>query len=192
VTRCSPTKARQLIHRERALMVVARAMAENRPLKELEPELGLSYKTILRYRDVLMNRMRESNETTIEEYRQEQLADLAELKEKLESPTIKDDRKVELALSIIDREIRLLGTAAPSKAIVGHVPADIDPEKLVGYRRFVFETRFMDAVTLEKVFEFCRTLNIAPAPRVIHPPATPVEGWDDETPRLTDGGDTCA
>jgi hypothetical protein len=109
------TRLQRQLDREQCISAVARALAEGRPLSELAPELGRSYKQILRYKDLLMKQIQTGTRTTMEEYRAEQLAELAELKSKLEDPSIKPDRKVELALSIIDREIKLLGTAAPEK-----------------------------------------------------------------------------
>ncbi len=109
------SRLQRQLDREQCIAAVARALAEGRPLIELTPELGRSYKQILRYKDFLMGKLRGETETTLAEYKQAQLEELAELKAKLESPNIKDDRKVELALSIIDREIKLLGTAAPEK-----------------------------------------------------------------------------
>jgi transposase-like protein len=109
------TRLQRQFDREHCIAAVARALAEGRPLSELAPELGRSYKQILRYKDLLMSQIQTGTRITMEEYRADQLEELAELKSKLEDPAIKPDRKVELALSIIDREIKLLGTAAPEK-----------------------------------------------------------------------------
>jgi hypothetical protein len=148
----SPYQKRQDMHRERALTVVSQAMVEGRPLKDLVPELGCSYKTILRYRDLLMKRTTENNDLTIDDYRQAQLLELAELKEKLESPNIKDDRKVELALSIIDREIKLLGTAAPEKLQV--TGPQLNPTYLA-IAKAMADVAEEDQI---KVLEFAKTL----------------------------------
>ena len=53
---------------------------------------------------------------------------LQELKMDLSDPKIKADRRIELALAILDREMKLLGTAAPTKSIQAHVSsAQLDP-----------------------------------------------------------------
>jgi hypothetical protein len=59
----------------------------------------------------------------------EQYRFLQGLKVDLADPKIKADRRIELALSILDREMKLLGTAAPTKSIQAHVSssAKLDP-----------------------------------------------------------------
>jgi hypothetical protein len=63
----------------------------------------------------------EQNMTQLEQWRDDHIQELAELREKLESPDIKPDVKIALALQIIREDSRLKGTAAPAKSIVGHV-----------------------------------------------------------------------
>lgn len=55
------------------------------------------------------------------------------------------------------------------KSIGVNVNADIDPAKLVGYRRFVLETSGLDGDGLEKVYEFARSLT-RPEPVSYLPP----------------------
>jgi hypothetical protein len=52
---------------------------------------------------------------------------LQELKRDLKSPSIKDGDKISLALSILDREMRLVGTEAPSRSISQHISSQLDP-----------------------------------------------------------------
>jgi hypothetical protein len=58
----------------------------------------------------------------------EQYIELQAMKGLCEDPKIRPDRKIELLLGILDREMRLLGTAAPTKSIQAHVSAgQLDP-----------------------------------------------------------------
>jgi len=98
---------------------------------------------------------------------------------------MKDSETVHSLLAIHDRIVTLLGLAAPTKSISAKVSADVDPSALVGYRKFVAVTCHMDAAMLEKVYTFASKLNVAPAVRVIGPPATS-ELWD-EPKQLAEG-----
>ena len=98
---------------------------------------------------------------------------------------MKDSETIHSLLAIHDRIVTLLGLAAPTKSISAKVNADVDPSALVGYRKFVAVTCHMDAATLEKVYTFASKLNVAPAVRVIGPPATS-ELWD-EPKQLAEG-----
>jgi hypothetical protein len=87
---------------------------------------------------------------------------------------------------ILDSIARITGANAPSKSLSVSVDASGDPAKLIGYRKFVYETRFLDGDSLEQVFAFCRTLNTPPPARVFNPPTTS-ELWEDEPKQLIEG-----
>jgi hypothetical protein len=59
----------------------------------------------------------EQNMSQIEQWRDEHIAELRELREKLEYPLIRPAEKIALALTIIREDSRIKGTAAPSKSI---------------------------------------------------------------------------
>lgn len=90
----------------------------------------------------------------IEIHQAEQYIWLQELKMQLSLPGIKNDRRIELALSILDREMKLLGTAEPSKSITAHVNADGNGR----FHRFVTAAAGLSDAQLEQVFQFA--LNI--------------------------------
>lgn len=73
-----------------------------------------------------MNQSSQANGSAFGEHRDRQLTELLELKGALENSAIKADRRIELALSILDREMKLLGTAAPTK----HINANFSGPKL--------------------------------------------------------------
>lgn len=61
-----------------------------------------------------------ANAEAFDHYRQKQLEELESLRAELKNDKIKPDRRIDLALSILDREIRLLGTEAPSRSVNVH------------------------------------------------------------------------
>jgi hypothetical protein len=120
--------AAELDNRERRLIVLARFRQERRTLQDYADETGVSKTTAISDKKIFMERLHGDVDSEIHIYRQCQLAELNELRAQLKSPSIKDDRKIELALSILDREADLLGTWAPAKSITAHVDAaQLDP-----------------------------------------------------------------
>lgn len=126
----------------------------------------------------LRSQWEDANMDSIGEYRAAQLIELSELKAQLVSPNIPPVKKVELALAIIDREIDLLGTKAATKTITANINTDVDPEQLVGYRRFVYETSGLTTEQVESVYQFARKM-LRPA-TVEHTPPASSELWDEE------------
>lgn len=76
----------------------------------------------------------------------------------VDAEDMKDTETVNSLLQIHDRLARLLGLDAPTKSISAKVNADVDPDALVGYRRFVAETRGLDTEQIEAVYKFARSL----------------------------------
>ncbi|HKV79774.1 MAG TPA: hypothetical protein VJP02_16615 [Candidatus Sulfotelmatobacter sp.] len=126
---------------------------------ELAKSLHVSRNTIAEDRKHLMNIVSGEAKTEMVIYREQQLAELVDLRDVLSDPKIKPDRKVELTLAIIDREMRLTGTAAPTRSIQATINADVDPAKLVGYRKFLYHTRHLSEEDVNRlVFPFCDSL----------------------------------
>jgi hypothetical protein len=69
---------------------------------------------------------------------------------------------VDKLLAVHDRLSRLLGLDAPTKSVSAKVDLEVDPAKLVGYRRFVHETRYIAESDMEKLWAVCRQLNQLP------------------------------
>jgi hypothetical protein len=89
------------------------------------------------------------------------------------------------SLAVMDRLSRLLGTDAPTKSISAKVNADVDPDQLVGYRRFVAETRGLDREQIEAVYKFARSL-ARPTVTVTNVPETS-ELWEDKESYMRNG-----
>lgn len=119
----------------------------------------------------------EANINQYELLREQQLHEVEEDKAELRALRDKlvdfvDPREViEWALKIIDRrdairqtEIKLTGTAAPTKSIHASVNADGDPAKLVGYRKFLYHTRHLSEEDVNRlVYPFCDSLPPTPS-----------------------------
>jgi hypothetical protein len=88
---------------------------------ELARALNVNRDTIAEDRKHLMSIASGEAKTEMIIYREQQLAELIQLRDVLQDPAIRPDRKVELTLAIIDREMRLTGTAAPTKSISANV-----------------------------------------------------------------------
>ena len=152
---------------------VAEKLVEGKGVAEAAEELGVHRNSVSYHKKALTS----IDSDSVQEYRASQLIELSELKAQLVSPNIPPVKKVELALAIIDREIDLLGTKAPTKSIQARIDADVDPEQLIGYRRFVHETRGLDQDAIESVYQFARQLS---RPDVVeHAPPQESELWEE-------------
>lgn len=116
-------------------------------------------RTVQRDVQSLRGQWGKENMTQFEQWRDEHIAELQELREKLEDPSIEAKDKIALALAIIREDSRIKGTAAPSKSITANVNADVDPAKLVGYREFLYHTRHLTEDDIRRlVYPFCDQL----------------------------------
>lgn len=95
----------------------------------------------------------ERNAQSFDEAVDQVLSELSELKETLNNPGIKPDRKIELTLAILDRRVDILGLNAPKKAIVGHVTQNT----AVQYR-FLEHAHGLSAEQIEEAFSFMDNL----------------------------------
>lgn len=87
---------------------------------QIAEALQVSRNTIREDRRQNLDLVRDETGVEVEEYREEVLDELAELQLDLKNPVIKPDRKIELALSILDRITELKIPPFTKKAIVGH------------------------------------------------------------------------
>jgi DNA-binding CsgD family transcriptional regulator len=133
--------------------------AMGRTDKQIADEVGVAAQTV---RHNLVRARKETFNVT-DENRQATLDELMELKAEVKSHR-KGDKPLPLAavdrlIKIAEVVMRLEGTAAPTKSITAHVDADIDPEKLVGYRKFLYHTRHLSQADVNRlVFPFCDSL----------------------------------
>jgi hypothetical protein len=108
--------------------------------------------------------------------RQEAIDELKQLKGEVLSHR-KGDKPLPLAavdrlIKIAEVVMRLEGTAAPTKNITATINADVDPAKLVGYRKFLYHTRHLSEEDVnEKVFPFCDSLPPSETPQHLMVPS---------------------
>lgn len=170
-------KGSKALARDRRRSEAALDAAGGLTVRESAERLGVSKDTVVKDRKAVMKRFQSEAADTVAEHRAGQLIELAELKAQLVSPAIHPTDKVKLALAVIDREIQLLGTAAPTRSITARIDADVDPAQLVGYRRFVYETRGLDQLGLEEVYLFARGME---RPETVeHLPPESSELWEE-------------
>ena len=119
--------------------------------------------------------------TTVQ-HRARVLEKLTQLEDFVRARGWDDPNYVSDLLSIIDRVVRLLGLGEEHLRVNVAVGADVDPEKLVGYRKFVHETRWIPEAAFEPLWELCRKLSQPPTAEttaMIGPPAdSPL--WHDD------------
>src|ERR1700722_7040197 len=111
----------QLDDRERRLQALARYRAEGRKLCDFAKEMGIDIRTAQRDQKEYVRRLTMNTNEEIGFERSRVLHELNDLKVDLHNPAIDADKKVALALAIIDREVDLLGLNAPTKSIHAHI-----------------------------------------------------------------------
>jgi transposase len=149
---------------------------------EIARDLGVDRKTIWRDVHALQSQFQCQNAEQYASHMNEALA-----KNQLQEKTFLEGRlpaaDMMVWLAITKERNAILGSYAPDKSVSLSVSGS--PDQLIGYRRFVKETSYLNAEQLEQVFAFARTLNIPPA-RVDHQPPASSELWD-EPKQLTEG-----
>jgi hypothetical protein len=194
VSNRSRTHRAELVKRQDRLPTWRRKQLERRTLQWYASETGISLRTANNDRDYFMAKADEGvvdlAARTREEYRAEEMERYAELEVSLADPRIKPDRRIELALSIIRGRKDLLGLDEPSKTQSQNTNFNMDvadPSTLPEYRRWLYETRFMDAATKEKMFQLIAEsgLNKRIHKTIEVPDNSPL--WDQPTPQLPEG-----
>ena len=167
------TKIRIANRRARLMKLFAEGLSVRKAVKVLQAEGVQASKTM-----VARDLQAISRETPLEDARHEAHATLRGLQKFVVSADyMKDTDTVNSLLAIHDRLARLLGLDAPTKSISAKVNADVDPDALVGYRRFVAETRGLDTEQIEAVYKFARSL-ARPTITITDVPETS-ELWED-------------
>lgn len=162
-------------------------MNDGKNRNEIAGELGISRQTFWRDLQALEARYVSGSAEDIRHFKEAQYRALM----KIEAATAQGAIPPEVANTLVrvrDSVARLLGLNAENRSVVLHANADVDPDKLVGYRKFVYETRFIGRSETDKwgrIWALCRELNTPPAPEVINPPEHS-ELWD-EPRQLTEG-----
>jgi hypothetical protein len=160
--------------RERRLQALAKYRAEGRKLCDFAKEVGIDIRTAQRDQKEYVKRLVAMSNTEIDFERQRQFHEIGELKTELQvlrtrlaqSEGLPTKDRLQIALQIIDRDVdimkresELLGLDAPTKTESKNLNVNldaVDPATLPEYRRWLYETRFMDAAQKEKAFQLIR------------------------------------
>jgi len=150
-------EARARRHVELAKMLRDNPQATN---IELANALNVDRHTITSDRLALMNQTTNEALTETQFYREDQLTRITAKWEEIVSDKTMTSAEKHLAWSRwMKLEMDLRGTAAPTKSIHANVNADVDPAKLVGYRKFLYHTRHLsEADVIAKVFPYCDSI----------------------------------
>lgn len=168
-------KGSRAVARDRRRVDVAQDLANGFTVRESAESQGVSKDTIVKDRKAIAGRHLAEADETIQEYRAAQLIELTELKALLVSPGLSLAKKVELSLAIIDREIDLTGTKAPTKSISARFSATEDPL----YLEFKRATMGLDEAEVRQALG-----QLAQIPRT---QAKPNEDWFPKNNKETEG-----
>ena len=175
--------AAKLLAEQRRARVV-KAIEAKKPVGEIAQELGVNRKTITRDKNKMMNQLQTENRTEFERQREEHIAELEQLRVLVEDQSIKPEKKVELLLGILDRDIRVKGTAAPTRSLSATIDATTDPATMGLYQRFMFETRHLGMAEMEEVFLFARKMRSPVKPGAQPPDSSELWIEDGEPKQL--------
>lgn len=122
----------------------------------------------------------EQNMSQFEQWRDEHIAELQELRDKLEDPMIKPADKIALALAIIREDSKIKGTVAPSKSITATINSN--PEHSTEYLLFREACAGLNNDQLHEVYGFAKKLQrnwVAPPIEADFPVRMLPEATDD-------------
>jgi hypothetical protein len=146
------SKAERAERQNRALEL----MKQGQTQEAIAEILGVSRTTFWRDLQAIEARYVAGSNDDVRHFKQAQYKALMKIEEATANGTIEPD--VANALTRIrDSVAKLLGLNAPERKIT--LNADVDPEKLVGYRKFLYHTRHLsEADIIAKVYPFCDSL----------------------------------
>lgn len=127
---------------------------------ELARMLNVSRNTIAEDRKHLMSVVSNEAKNEMQIYREDQLTRIAAKWDEIENDQTMTGAEKHLAWSRwMKLEMDLRGTAAPTRSENLNINADVDPAKLVGYRKFLYHTRHLsEADVYRLVYPYCDSL----------------------------------
>lgn len=133
--------------------------------------LGISRMTFWRDLQAIEARYVEGSKEDVAAFKKSQYDALI----RIESATAEGTIEPEVANALVrirDSVARLLGLNAPTKSISATINAEVDPEKLVGYRKFLYHTRHLSEADVNaKVFPYCDSLPPSGTPQYLLEPS---------------------
>jgi hypothetical protein len=155
-------------------------------LREEGFQNGIDHTTVTR--DIARERARFNQlaQVSTGEHRQRVLEKLTQMEDFVRARGGADPNYIGDLLGIIDRLAKLLGLNLERNQVNVAVGIEQDPAKMVGYRKFVHETRWIPESAFEAIWALCRKLAQPPTAETtaaIGPPADS-ELWHDDEPLL--------
>jgi hypothetical protein len=149
-------------HRAARQAAVVEKIKDKVPQTAIAAALGVSRTTIFRDLGALLVKFEAQNGPAYEQFKRAQLQifelmERALLEGKIDTDVAREWRSIRSEIS------KLLGINSESRSVL-QVSAAIDPEKLVGYRQFVYETRNVPAESFARIWQLCRDLSVRPDP----------------------------
>jgi hypothetical protein len=137
--------------------------AQGKTDEQIGKELGVEAKTV---RNNLVIARKEGLSVT-EQDREELVDELLRIKADVEAHRKSDGK---MPLQGVDRLIKIAEVIAriklPARSENVNINADVDAEKLVGYRKFLFHTRHLTEVDINRlVYPFCDSLSPSETPQ---------------------------
>ena len=154
-------------------------MNDGKKQDEITAELGISRQTFWRDMQAIEARCTVQSVTDLQQFKHAQYQALLKIEDAVAKGVIEPE--VANALTRVrDSVAKLLGLNAPSKSI--SVKADVDPQAMGMYRRFLHETRFVPPDAFEEIWTLCRRLSRPPTAdiQMIGPPDDSPLWHDDE------------
>lgn len=134
-----------------------------------------------------LNRMAQASTA---EHRQRVLEKLTQMEDFVRARGGNDPNYIGDLLGILDRVSKLMGLNLERNQVNVAVGIEQDPAKMVGYRKFVHETRWIPESAFEAIWALCRKLAKPPTAQTtaaIGPPADSELWHDDESLLLAQG-----
>lgn len=160
-SRGNKTSKAQRAERQAKALELMKTGATQEAIAEL---LGISRMTFWRDLQAIEARYVEGSKEDVATFKKSQYEALI----RIESATAEGSIDPDVANALVrvrDSVARLLGLNAPERKVVGHIDADIDPAKLVGYRKFLYHTRHLSLEDVDRlVFPFCDSLTPSETP----------------------------
>src|ERR1035441_708992 len=155
----TPMHKKQTDAREHRLVALGRYRAERIPLWKYAEDFGIARRTAQGDQAEYIRRLVAMSNDAIDFERSRVLHELADLKMDLRDPTISADKKVALALGIIDREVDLLGLNAPTKSIHAHIG---ETDSTGRFHQFITAASGLSDEQLTTVFQFAKAIQRVP------------------------------
>ena len=151
-------------------IVVTEHIKKGQTLERVLPLTGYkNTETLSRIKKEVMQQVRNETQTEMQIYREDQLSRIAAKWDEIENDQTMTGAEKHLAWSRwMKLEMDLRGTAAPTRSENLNINADVDPAKLVGYRKFLYHTRHLsEADVYRLVYPYCDSLPASHTPNVL-------------------------